>query len=170
MIERPERGEVGDYYFTYIDQVGDGDIRRLIAAQSAGALALFESIPEEQSLHRYAPGEVEHPRSARAHQRLRTAVRLPGVLVRPRPSDPLPSFDQDEAVKAAGSEDRTWRSHVEEFRAVRAATEALFDHLPDAAWMRRGVASGNPFSVRSLAYIVAGHVTHHVSILRARYL
>jgi hypothetical protein len=36
--------------------------------------------------------------------------------------------------------------------------------------MRRGVASGNPFTVRALAYITAGHVAHHTRILRERYL
>jgi len=47
---------------------------------------------------------------------------------------------------------------------------ALFKHLPADAWARRGVASGNPFTVRALAYVVAGHVTHHTKILRERYL
>ena len=42
--------------------------------------------------------------------------------------------------------------------------------LPSEAWARRGVASGNPFTVRALAYIVAGHLAHHVKILNERYL
>ena len=56
------------------------------------------------------------------------------------------------------------------FAAVRAATAAFFRHLPDHAWSRRGVASGNPFTVRALAYITAGHVAHHIRILKERYL
>jgi hypothetical protein len=59
---------------------------------------------------------------------------------------------------------------VEEFRAVRAATLAFFQNLPADAWTRRGVASGNPFTVRALAYLAAGHVAHHLCILRERYL
>jgi hypothetical protein len=42
--------------------------------------------------------------------------------------------------------------------------------LPGEAWMRSGVASGNFVSVRALAYIIAGHVSHHVEILEERYL
>ena len=45
-----------------------------------------------------------------------------------------------------------------------------FRHLSPAAWMRRGVASDMPFSVRALAHIAAGHVAHHLAILRDRYL
>jgi hypothetical protein len=36
--------------------------------------------------------------------------------------------------------------------------------------MRRGTASGNPFTVRALAFLAAGHVTHHLKVLRTRYL
>ena len=57
-----------------------------------------------------------------------------------------------------------------EFRAVREATIALFRNLPPAAWSRSGIASDNPFSVRALAFIAAGHVAHHLKILRERYL
>ena len=59
---------------------------------------------------------------------------------------------------------------VDEFRAVRAASLAFFVDLPEEAWDRRGIASDNPFSVRALAYIAAGHVAHHAAILRERYL
>jgi hypothetical protein len=83
---------------------------------------------------------------------------------------PLPSFDQNVAVSTAYSDERSWQSHVDEFRAIRAATLAFFENLPDDAWMRRGVASGNAVTVRALAYIVAGHVAHHMKILHERYL
>ena len=36
--------------------------------------------------------------------------------------------------------------------------------------MATGVASDNPFTVRALAYILAGHVAHHTAVLRERYL
>jgi len=63
-----------------------------------------------------------------------------------------------------------WAAHVEEFRRVRLSTISLFRHLPADAWMRTGVASDNPFTVRAMAYIVAGHVAHHAAILHQRYL
>jgi hypothetical protein len=81
----------------------------------------------------------------------------------------LPSFDQNVAVAAANAQGRQWASLIEEFRSVRAATLTFFQNLPADAWSRRGVASDNPFSVRALAYLTAGHVTHHFNILRERY-
>jgi len=73
-------------------------------------------------------------------------------------------------VSAAAADARSWSSHVQEFQAIRSATLAFFQSLPDEAWQRRGVASGNPVSVRALAFITAGHLTHHMRVLRERYL
>jgi hypothetical protein len=47
---------------------------------------------------------------------------------------------------------------------------ALFRNLPTEAWKRSGVAGGNSVTVNALAYIIAGHVAHHVTILQQRYL
>ena len=84
--------------------------------------------------------------------------------------DALPSFDQEVGFKAAGSDDVSWANHLAEFIAIRSATLSFFRNLPEDAWLRSGVASDNPVTVRALAYIVAGHVSHHLAILRERYL
>ena len=82
----------------------------------------------------------------------------------------LPSFDQDVAVGAAESDKVAWAGHVEEFQQIRQASLAFFRSLPSDAWQRRGTASGNPFTVRAIAYILAGHVDHHVAVLKEKYL
>ena len=51
---------------------------------------------------------------------------------------------------------------------LAAAAPDIF-HLPAPAWGRRGVASDQPISVRALAYIIVGHVRHHLEVLTARY-
>ncbi len=53
---------------------------------------------------------------------------------------------------------------------MRLATSSLFRNMPSKAWMRTGIASGASFTVRALAYVIAGHLTHHVTVLRERYL
>jgi len=82
----------------------------------------------------------------------------------------VPSFDQDVAIASAGADARALSSHLEEFRSVRASTLTFFRNLSADAWTRRGTASGNPFTVRALAYIVAGHTAHHEKGVRERYL
>jgi hypothetical protein len=55
MTIRPERNEAASYYFTYIDQVGSGDICDLFDAQRVETVALLRGISDERSLYRYAP-------------------------------------------------------------------------------------------------------------------
>jgi hypothetical protein len=58
---------------------------------------------------------------------------------------------------------------LREFQALRASTIALVEGLPSAGWERRGQASGKVISTRAIAYILVGHVTHHLAVLRDRY-
>jgi hypothetical protein len=166
----PDHTEAAEYYFTYINKVGTGDIRTILETQSSQALGLLEAITEQQSLFRYAPDKwsirqvLGHVNDAERLFAFRALWFARGL------ETPLPSFDQEVAMPAACADERSWRSHVEEFRAIRGATVAFFRHLPVDAWPRRGTASGYPFSVRALAYICAGHVSHHLEILRERYL
>ncbi|MGH7537802.1 MAG: DinB family protein, partial [Gemmatimonadales bacterium] len=82
---------------------------------------------------------------------------------------PLPSFDDQAYVPELRAGERTLTDLAGEWCDVRRATVALFRNLPAAAWLRRGVASGQPISVRALAYVIAGHVRHHLETLGARY-
>lgn len=166
----PDRTEAAEYYFTYIDQVEAGDIGRILQAQLTETLALLDGISEEQSLVRYAPDKWSI-REVVSHLNDTERLFVFRALWFARGFDsPLPSFDQNIAISTAGAHERPWRSLVKEFEVVRAATLAFFQNLPADAWTRRGIASGNPFTVRALAYLAAGHVTHHTKILRERYL
>jgi len=170
MTTTPDRTEAAEYYFTYIDQVPAGDIREVLEAQLAETLALLQGISDDRSLHRYAP-EKWSIRQVVSHLSDTERVFAFRALWFARGFDsPLPSFDQEVAVATAGADERAWSSLVDELRAVRAATVAFFRDLPDEAWSRSGIASGNPFTVRALAWIAAGHVAHHTNILRTRYL
>jgi hypothetical protein len=170
-MTRPDRTEAADYFFTYIDKVaGDDDICGILERQSAEVPALLRSISDDRSLHRYAPDKWSI-REVVGHLNDTERLFVSRAFWFARGFDsPLPSFDEKVAVSAAGAQDRSWSSHLDEFRAVRAATVAFFRGLPADAWMRRGIASGNPFTVRALAFVTAGHVIHHMTILRERYL
>jgi hypothetical protein len=142
---------------------------RTLKAQPDELQPLLDGITEQGSLHRYAPGKWSI-RQVMSHLNDAERLFVSRAFWFARGFDaPLPSFDQDIAVASARGDDRSWSSHVDEFHAIRAATVAFFETLPPDAWTRRGTASGNPFSVRALAYICAGHVTHHMRILRERY-
>jgi uncharacterized protein (TIGR03083 family) len=170
MTAFPGRTEASPYYFTYIDQVPEGDICELLETQGKETLDLLSDISEEQSQYRYAPGKwsirdvVNHLSDVERLFVFRAMWFARGF------ESALPSFDQTIAAAAARADNRSWDDVVDEFGAVRAATVAFFRSVPPDRWARRGIASDNPFTVRALAYLAVGHVIHHTRILRERYL
>jgi hypothetical protein len=170
MTGRPSSSEAAPYYFNYINRVTGDDILSTLHSQLDEMLPFLRTISEEKSLFRYAP-EKWSIRQMWGHVNDTERVFLMRALWFARKFDtPLPSFDQDIAVAAANSDDIPWARHVEEFREIRLATISFFRNLPEDAWGRSGLASGNPFTVRACAYVVAGHVTHHAAVLREKYL
>ncbi len=167
---RPEPGEAASYYSSYIDRIVGIDIVSELQTQLDATLAFLQGVSEERSLHRYAPDKWS-VRQVLSHINDTERVFVFRALWFARGFDsPLPSFDEKTCTNAALADRVSWGGHVEEFRAVRLATLALFRSLPQQAWMRSGIASGRSFTVRSLAYIAAGHVAHHVALLEERYL
>jgi soluble lytic murein transglycosylase-like protein len=170
MIGRPGATEAAAYYFTYIDQAAGDDPVALMERQLDEASGLFAGISEEISQHRYAPEKwsirqvLNHLTDSERAFAFRALWFARGFKA------PLPGYDQDIAASGAGADRVAWAAHIEEFRQVRLSTISLFRNLPPEAWMRTGVASDNSFTVRAMAFIIAGHVAHHVRILRERYL
>jgi uncharacterized damage-inducible protein DinB len=170
MIGRPSSAEAAPYYFTYINQVTGENPLATIESQLDESLVFFSTISEEKSKHRYAPDKwsirevLNHLTDTERAFAFRALWFARGFDL------PLPSYDQEIAAKGANADAIPWAAHVEEFRRVRLATISLFKNMPAEAWTRTGIASDNRFTVRAMAFITAGHVTHHVRILKERYL
>ena len=168
--QRPDRSEASEYYFHYIDQVPPGEICGILRAQRDAAGALFRGIEARQSDRRYAEDKwtlrevVGHLADTERLFLMRAFWFARGF------ETPLPSFDQNTAIATGGFDARDWSDLIDEFSAARDSSVAFFAGLPAAAWDRGGVASDNPFSVRALAWLMAGHVEHHARIVRERYL
>jgi hypothetical protein len=169
-IAAPEPSEYAPYYGKYVTLVPGADAVAALEDQPRETLALLSTLSEEQGDYRYAPdkwsikemlGHVIDGERVFAYRALRFA-RKDGT--------PLASFEQDDYVRASNCGDRRLADLIEEFVAVRRATVWLFRTLSPEAWMRRGVASDNPVSVRAVAYIIAGHELHHRRILKEKYL
>ena len=169
-MTRPLPTESAPYYSLYIDLITSDDIVPVFESQMDETLKFLQGISEEQSRHSYEPGKwtirevLNHVNDGERVFLYRAFWFARGY------QDALPSFDQDEAVKTAQANNTSWAELVEEFRNVRLSTISFFKSLPEEAWSRTGVASDNPFTVRALAYIIAGHVAHHRKVLTERYL
>jgi hypothetical protein len=168
-LGKPERNEAAPYYFNYIDLIGGDNIVEVLEQQLRELPPWLDNISESESLRRYAPDKWSiRELLSHVNDTERVLVSRAFWFARNFLTE-LPSFDQNVSVAATQANEVPWSVHVKEFEAIRLSTVAFFRNLPDDAWMRKGIASGYPFTVRSLAYVIAGHTAHHQAILEERY-
>ena len=166
---RPRKGECAEFYRPYIAAV-EGPLMEALESDGGAWRAMLAAVPPDREGYRYADGKwsvrevVGHVIDAERMFAVRTMAFARGDRSH------FPSFDETAYAEASGADRRSLGDLAEEFSAVRTATLLLLRSFEDGTWDRRGVASGYEFTVRSLAWIIAGHSRHHRGVLAERYL
>jgi hypothetical protein len=168
-LSRPQPGEFAPYYADYIAAVPDGDIIDVLATQLTDALTLLRPLSEAQGAFRYQTDKWSVKEVLNHITDCERIFTYRALRIARGDATPLATFYQDAYVAAAHAERQSLGSLLDEFESVRHATLTLFRSFDADVGMCRGVASGMPESVRAMAYIIAGHERHHVTILKERY-
>ncbi|MDH3427231.1 MAG: DinB family protein [Gemmatimonadota bacterium] len=168
-VGRPEAGEYDPYYETYIGRLDGGSIFSKLAQQSGVVRDQMSGLIAGGGDYRYAPGKwsvkqiLGHLADSERIFGMRATCIARGDLAE------LPGFEQDDYVDAGGFDQRTIESLVREFEFLRAANLEMFGGLEPTAWRIVGKANDSPISVRAIAWILAGHTDHHLTVLGERY-
>ncbi|HXV15743.1 MAG TPA: DinB family protein [Gemmatimonadaceae bacterium] len=167
---RPAADEHNPYFSLYIDRVPDGDIVEILGKQIPETVEFLRAIPESRADYRYAEGKwsirqiVGHLSDGERVFQYR-AMRFSRL-----DTTPVPGFDENLFVANAPFAHMSMEDLISELEHLRMASIRLLSGLDAEAMGRRGVANGNEISVRALAFVMAGHVAHHLDIIRTRYL
>jgi len=167
-FRRPLQDEYAPYYERYISLI-PGNPVDMLRAQAGSFPAYLRNIPAKLADYKYADnkwtvkqvaGHVIDTERIMAYRALR--------IIRGDTTE-LPGFDENLYAENTRMDKRTLDDLADEFAIVRKASLFIFDYTDADEWQRRGVASGNPVSVRALLYIIAGHLQHHLAIYEDRY-
>jgi uncharacterized damage-inducible protein DinB len=169
MIKKPKPDEYVLFYDTYVSKVPDGDVLELLAQLKESSFNLFNNLSADKANYAYAEGKwtIKQALGHLIDTERTMAYRL---LCFSRNSIELPGFDQNVYVDNASFNSRTIQSLASEFRATRESNLYLIRSLSDEQLDMKGIASGNPLSVRALVYIIAGHELHHLGVIKGKYL
>jgi hypothetical protein len=144
-------------------------VTAVLEAQPAQLQQLAGGIAIDRETYRYAPGKWSI-REVLGH--VIDAERVFGYRafsIGRGEQQPLSRFDQDAYLAAAGFDQRPLADLVNEFGVVREASLSALRHFTDSDWDRTGTVGGNPMSARAIAFIMAGHVRHHLRVLQEQY-
>jgi hypothetical protein len=166
---RPRPDEYDVAFERYVSRVQETDILAALERQPAELAATLASVPSAGEEYRYAPGKWTI-RGVVGH--MLDAERVFGyraLCVARGDKASLPGFEENDYAANAGYDRRTLASLAEEFTSLRVSHVLMLRHVDDAGWVRVGLANELPVTPRALAYILVGHVRHHLAILREKY-
>ena len=169
MIKRPSESEFAPFYAGYVSLVPEADIVSVLEAQAADVRLQTSAFIPGREQFRYADGKwsvcevLGHMTDAERVFGFRAFCFSRGE------ENALPGFEQNDYVARGGFDRCSLADLVQEFGQIREANLTVLRRLDDTAWQRTGTASGKPVSVLALAYIMAGHVRHHLHVLSTRY-
>lgn len=170
IMNRPETNEFAPYYNTYVSLVVGNEVKPVLKSQTDELRSVFSEMPEEKGTFAYAEGKWTL-KEALSHlidgERI-FAYRI--LRISRGDKTPIEGFEQDGYIATSNANNRSFADLLNEFDLQRQSNLILVNNISDEGSRLMGTASNNPISVRALTYIMAGHVTHHLNVLRERYL
>ncbi|HRK72633.1 MAG TPA: DinB family protein [Rhodothermales bacterium] len=163
--------EYAPYFAHYIQlALQHGDLIHTLKSQMGEVQLVFSSLSDEMAHFRYADnkwslkevlGHLTDTEQIFAYRALRIAR---------GDQTSLPGFEENLFVASARFNEFSMARLLARFMHTRRASLDLLTALnPDEA-AQTGLSNGHPTSVRAIAYMMAGHVEHHLELVRVRYL
>jgi uncharacterized damage-inducible protein DinB len=169
-MKKPSPDEYAPGYQQYLDLVPPaGNFLSLLRQNSMETVAFFESIPDEKADYRYAEGKWTIKEVLMHIIDTERVFSYRGLAA--ARGDASPHYRMNEELYA-GNVDvsrRSLHSLISEFKAVRASTEQLYEHMTDEQSMLRCNVVTHPMSARAIGYFSIGHIHHHLNVIRERY-
>lgn len=167
-IGKPEPAEYGEFFAGYVDKVPSDSIIDFLQNQLEEFNSMMQSVSEQDA------SRVDEPYTWTLKQvvgHLIDGEKVFGYRLHcfacGDPSE-FPGFSHEPYVAQLDYQGVTLQDLVEEFSALRRANLLFLRRLSDEHWSTAGIASDSRFTVRGKAFVMGGHVQHHLEIIQKR--
>ncbi|MCA9127532.1 MAG: DinB family protein [Planctomycetales bacterium] len=166
--QRPGDNECFDYHRNYVALVPLGNILETLAEQRDAISQFLNSIDPSLMPAVHAPYTwsvqtvIEHCCDAERVFGYRAMRFAAGDQA------DLPGWDENRYAASGYGKQVNRDGLIDELASIRQANLCLLRRLLPECWDRRGTADGRQVSVRTLAWLMAGHWCHHEAILKKR--
>ena len=169
-MERPQPTEHPAYYTSYINLVPSNDIIKALENQMIDIQSVISEIPEEKENYAYANGKWTIKEVLGHIIDTERILGCRSLRFARRDKTVMPGFDENAYVANANFKNRTLYDLAHEFAIVRGANLALFKQFDNETMSQLGNVNGNIMTVLSVLYMIAGHTTHHINVIKSKYL
>ena|SRR5438876_1370989 len=180
-MSRMQRPEANEYhpnyqkyfdltYEKYFDLVSAGDYLQILDRNRTETIKFFETISPEKHDFRYTQGKWTI-KEVLMHIIDTERVFAYRALAAARGDEtPVHRMDEELYARNVDVSRRTLSDLISEFKAVRTATEYLFQNVTEDQSRRSCNVVTHPMTTRAIGYFMIGHVQHHIGIVNERYL
>ncbi|MGN6530194.1 MAG: DinB family protein [Ginsengibacter sp.] len=158
------------HFYPYIKLVENEDLKTVLQNQMRETGDFFNSIPAEKHLYKYAEEKWSIKEVIQHIIDTERVFEYRALAFSRKDINTLPSFDENSYAMNSNADDRNWQDLVDEFVTVRKSTIFLFNSFTAQQLNEVGKASNYETSVKGMGYTIAGHLAHHINILKERYL
>ena len=169
-MPRPNLLHVPAWYHGYINYVKGSDFLPSMKSQTPELIRFLKKIPVSKRNYRYAKGKWTVQELLQHMIDAERIFAYRALCFARKEQVSLPSFDENEYAVHSKASKRNWDDMVTELKLIRNSNEIMFGSFDKDQLKAVGIANNSTFSVNAIGFIMVGHVSHHMAIIRERYL
>ena len=169
-MPRPDLKRVPKFFERYVSKVEEDDLIQALTNQTKNMFQFLGSVPESKYDFAYAEGKWTLKELLQHMVDAERVFTYRALTFARKDKNELPGFEENEWADASNAASRNWNDLIEEFKAVRKATEYLFASFNDDQLDSQGTVNKNSIYVLALGFITVGHSNHHIGVIKERYL
>ena len=161
--------EHNTYFQRYIDLCEDTEFYDQYDKNTNILVSFLESLPIEKHQFAYAQGKWSILQLFRHIIDCERVFGYRALVAARGDSSLLPSFDEDNYAKAVAGETTSMENMLKEFTLLRQSNRFLFENMSEEQSYFTANVNAEPLSARAIAFIMIGHVNHHLQVMKERY-
>ncbi len=169
-MAKPADGTYPVFFKRYVDHVKEEELAAAIETQLSIVDHFFSGIPTQKHNYAYAPGKWTLKEMLQHIVDTERIFNYRALCIARNEQQPLPGFDEDAYAANSDAANREWSQLVDELQQVRKSSNILFSSFPGNALQNVGICNNKEVSVEAIGFIMVGHLYHHISIIKERYL
>lgn len=169
MVSRKEI-TIPDTFAHYVHAVPEDKLEVALRKNTRRFRKLLERIPRKKINYAYAEGKWTLKELLQHVVDAERVFMYRALHFARKDTTPLPGFDENVWAITAKAPKRRWNDLIDEFMSLRASTELFFASLDEDQLLAAGTANGKLINVAGQGFVIAGHVAHHMQVIKERYL
>jgi hypothetical protein len=163
-------GIYAPHFYDYIKLVENKNLESVLKDQLKESEHFFNSIPKEKHLFKYDENKWTIKEVIQHIIDTERVFSYRALAFARKDIHTLPSMDENDYAKNSNANNRNWQDLINEFISVRKSSVSLYESFSSEQLNAVGKSGNFEMSVKAYGFTIAGHLAHHINILKERYL